>query len=64
MVVCEVTLRCREQLLFRVTCELRPALAIGDPPVPSVRDNCGHVVWLSFYPLARPTEGIDCLWSR
>jgi len=43
MVVCEMTLRYREQLLFGITCELRPALAIGNPPVPSVRGNCGHV---------------------
>ena len=38
MMVREVSLRGVEQVLLRIACELRPALAVSDPPV-SIRDR-------------------------
>jgi hypothetical protein len=40
MVVCEVSLHCIEEVLIGLSRELRPALAVGDPPVPFV--DRGH----------------------
>ncbi len=34
--MCEVALKRSEELALVVACELRPALAVGDPPMPSV----------------------------
>lgn len=42
MVMSEVRLRRLEELLPRVPCELRPALAVGDPAVLFV--DRGHVL--------------------
>jgi len=42
MMVSEVSLSRCEELVLVVACELRPALAVGDSPMPSV--HCGHVV--------------------
>jgi len=44
MVMCEVPLSRREELLLIVACKLRPALAVGDPPVPSVDSGREAVV--------------------
>jgi len=41
MMVSEVSLSRGEELALVVACELRPALAIGDPPMPSI--DCGRV---------------------
>jgi hypothetical protein len=41
MVVSEVPLGRREELVFIVACQLRPTLAVGDSPGPSI--DCGHV---------------------
>jgi hypothetical protein len=41
MVVSEVPLGRREELVFIIACELRPTLAVRDSPGPSV--DCGHV---------------------
>jgi hypothetical protein len=41
MVVSEVSLGRREELVFVVACELRPTLAVGDSLGPST--DCGHV---------------------
>ena len=43
MVVCEVSLHCIEELLIGLSCELRPALAVGDPSVPFV--DRSHMAW-------------------
>ena len=45
MVMCEVPLNRIEELLLGFASELRPALAVGDPPVP-FRDR-GHLALLS-----------------
>jgi hypothetical protein len=44
MVVCEVPLSRLEQLLLVVACELRPALAAGNPPVASIDSGREAVV--------------------
>lgn len=41
MMVCEMTLDRLEQLLVRATCELRPALAVGDSSLSFV--DRGHL---------------------
>jgi hypothetical protein len=58
MMMCEVSLSRIEELLLRVACEARPALAVGDPSVP-VRD-CGHMalVIAARLNLLRPAEGV------
>lgn len=43
MVVCEMTLDRVEQLFVRATCELRPALAVGDSPLLFI--DRGHFAW-------------------
>jgi len=43
MVVCEVSLHRIEELLIGLSCESRPALAVGDPSVPFV--DRGHMAW-------------------
>ena len=43
MVVCEVSLHCIEELLIGLSCELRPALAVGDPSMRFV--DRGHMAW-------------------
>ena len=41
MVVREMPLDCLEQLLIGAACELRPALAVGDPALPVI--DRGHL---------------------
>ncbi len=58
MMVSEMPLRRRVELVLVVPSELRPALAVGDPPVPFV--DLGHmaiVVAVWRHPL-RPAEGV------
>ena len=54
----EVSLCDLEQFLFRIACELRPALAERDSPVSVL--GCRHVtsVQLRQLHLARPTERV------
>ena len=63
MVMREVSLGHTEQFLFGVSCELRPALAIGDPTI-CVLDR-GHLssVCVAWLHLVRPTERVVCLGS-
>ena len=70
MVVSEVSLSRGKELSLIVACELRPALAVGDPPVPSIDfgrvaviDATLRTLWL------RPSENVAALylgvhWSR
>jgi hypothetical protein len=59
MVTGEVPLSRREELLLVVACELRPTLAVGDPPVPSVDSGLGAVLnGLSGHLYLRPAEGV------
>jgi hypothetical protein len=58
MMVSEMPLRRRVELVLVVTCELRPALAVGDPPVPCV--DFGHmaIVLAAWRHLERPAERV------
>ena len=58
MVMCEVSLSRFEELLLRIACEARPALAVGDPTVP-FRD-LGHLAFViaACRHLERPAEGL------
>ena len=58
MVMCEMTLSRCVELMLVVACELRPALAVGDPPVPSVDSGCEAVVIAVAVHLERPAEGV------
>src|SRR5205085_11623996 len=63
MVVCEVSLHRIEELLIGLSCESRPALAVGDPPVPFV--DRGHMSWSlrSCWASLRPADDVDG-WPR
>jgi hypothetical protein len=57
--MCEVALKRCEELALVIACELRPALAIGDPPVPSVDPGHEAVVnAILFHLVSRPAEGV------
>ena len=58
----EVSLSRIEQLLLGVSCELRPALAVGDPTVAVL--DCGHLalVAATLLHLTRPTESVG-VWN-
>jgi hypothetical protein len=59
MVMCEMSLSRREELVLVVACELRPALAVGDPPGPFV--DFGRVAVIeaaSFHLWLRPAESV------
>jgi hypothetical protein len=59
MVMCEVPLSRREELLLVVARESRPALAVGDPPVPSVDSGRRAVVnRLLGHLRSRPAEDV------
>ena len=57
MVVREMLLYCLKQLLIRATCELRPALAVGDPSLPPF--DRGRRLFVVVLPLIRrPAEDV------
>ena len=58
MMVSEVTLGCRIELVLVVARELRPALAVGDPPVPSADSGREAVLSATRCHLLRPAEGV------
>ncbi len=63
MVVREVSLHCIEELLIGLSCELRPALAVGDSLMPFA--DRSHCVWSLPCSLASrcPAERVDG-WPR
>jgi hypothetical protein len=58
MMVSEVSLSRVEELLLGIAGEARPALAIGNPTVPS--GDCGHMAFViaAWRHLERPAEGL------
>ncbi len=60
MVMCEVSLGRGEELVLVVACELRPALAVGDPPGPfGDRGRVALIDAASSHHWLRPAEYID-----
>lgn len=58
MMVSEVLLSRGVELVLVVTHELRPALAVGDPPLPFVDSGHLAVVIAVRRHLSRPAEGV------
>ncbi len=59
MVMCKVPLSRYEELVLVVSCELRPTLAVGNPPVLSVDSGREAVVnRLVGHLSLRPAEGV------